>query len=460
MRLIPRPVRHFIIALALSAVLVLSSCHPKVSPILAEAYQVIHPEWIYQATLYEVNIRQFTPEGTFSAFEKQLPRLKNLGVDIIWLMPIHPIGEVNRKGLLGSYYSVKDFTSINLEFGTMSDFKRLVRKTHELNLKIIIDWVANHTSHDNNWVISHPDWYVHDAKGKLVSPFDWSDVVKLDYSNTQMRKSMIETMQFWVTEADVDGFRCDVASEIPTDFWNQARTELEKIKPVFMLAEAEQPELQQTAFDADYAWEQHHLMNAIAQGEKNAMNMERYLRNNLANYPAASIRLYFTSNHDENSWNGTELERLGIAAKTFAAFTFVIPGMPLIYNGQEIAFNRRLKFFEKDSVQWSSHNGYTEFYQRLIKLKRTNSTLYASDKGADIERVPTTNDIAVFAFVRENNNDKILAVFNFTPNFQTVRFKGDAFLGEYTDIFSKNKVLFTADKLVNLEPWAYWIFEQ
>lgn len=446
-----------LVALLLSLALSFASCKPEVK-VEAEPFNVEHVEWSYNATIYEVNIRQYTPEGTFSAFEAHLPRLQELGVKILWIMPIHPIGELERKGEMGSYYSIKDYKDVNPEFGSFNDFKRLVEKAHELGMKVIIDWVANHTSHDNHLVYDHPDWYVRDSANNLVSPFDWTDVVQLNYENDDMREYMIGALKYWVKEANIDGYRCDVASMVPTDFWNKARKELDKIKPVFMLAEADAVELQEYAFDADYGWEFHHIMNGIAKGEKTVLDIDEYYQRELAKYPKNTIRMHFTSNHDENSWAGTEFDRLGVSAKTFAALTFVIPGMPLLYNGQEVGFNKMLKFFDKDEIDWTENSEFTEFYKRLIELKQNNTTLSAADKGADMFRIRTSNNVNVFAFTRENDDDKIFAIFNLSNLDQEVELIDNVFVGSYTEIFSEEKLEFKEGAIVNLKPWEFYIY--
>ncbi len=318
-----------------------------VPPIRSE---VKHADWSKNAVIYEVNIRQYSIEGTFKSFERDLPRLKQLGIDILWLMPINPIGVKNRKEPLGSYYSVKDFSSINPEFGKIGDFKQLVKSAHNYGMKLIIDWVPNHSAWDNELSNSHPEYYMKDSVGKFVSPFDWTDVIRFDYNNSNLRKYMINTMKWWLTETDIDGFRCDVASMVPIDFWEQLRPELETVKPVFMVAEADIPELHNKAFDVSYDWKFHHIMNQIAKGKMNANAITKHFNWVDSIYPTNSYLMQFTSNHDENSWNGTEYERLGNGVQTFAVITALLRDMPLIYNGQESSFNRRLKFFAKDSI--------------------------------------------------------------------------------------------------------------
>jgi len=450
--------RNILFAALIAATMVFASC--KQQPKMAEPFHVEHANWVYNATIYEVNVRQYTPEGTFKAFEQHLPRLKDLGVDILWFMPIHPIGVENRKGTLGSYYSVKDYYGINPEFGTLDDFKSVVAKAHELGMKVIIDIVANHTSHDAVLMTEHPDWYVRDSLGRVVSPFDWTDVAKLDYSKPELRRYMIDMLKYWIKDIDLDGFRCDVAAEVPTDFWNEARAELNQLgKPIFMLAEAETPELQKYAFDADYAWEFHHIMNGIAQGKKSVVDLEQYLLKKAATYPKNTIKMNFITNHDENSWNGTEFERMGDAVKAMATLTFVIDGMPLIYSGQEVGFNRRLQFFEKDQVDWTDVKGFTDFYKKLTALKKSTKVIDAGVLGADIFRITTTADSSVFAFTRENETQKLFAIFNLSAKEQTINFTGDAHLNtSYVEYFNNSTKEFTKGEGVTLKPWEFSIY--
>jgi len=451
--------RNLAIALSLAVVLSFSACNgPAKAPKVP--FKVVHPEWSLNATIYEVNVRQFTPEGTFKAFETHLPRLKELGVDILWFMPIHPIGVVNRKGSLGSYYSVRDYLGVNPEYGTLDDFKQVVGKAHELGMYVLIDWVANHTSHDAVLVEQHPDWYVRDSVGKLVSPFDWTDVAKLDYSKPELREYIINAMKYWVSGVGVDGFRCDVAAEVPADFWNAAREEIVKVKPVVLLAEGEKPELLEYAFDADYGWEFHHLMNGIAQGKKTVLDLEHYLLKSVTTYPKNTIKMNFITNHDENSWNGTEFERMGDAVKTMAALSYLVNGMPLIYSGQEVGFNRRLPFFEKDQITWDDPTGMTAFYQKLNLLKGQSAVLSAGERGADIFRVKSSNDVNVLAFVRENETEKLFAVFNLSPLEQVITLEGDTYTGVYENYMKGDKKTFNLGDTIKLNPWEFSIYKK
>jgi len=418
-----------------------------------------HPEWSKKSNIYEVNIRQYTKEGTFKAFQPHIQRLKNMGVDIIWLMPINPIGEKNRKGSLGSYYAVKDYKVINAEYGTLADFKDLVTEAHSLNMHVIIDWVANHTAWDNNWVEEHPEWYKKDSLGNFASPYDWTDVLALDYSNHQLWKGMADAMKYWLDEADIDGFRCDVAMLVSTDFWDSARAELDKTKAVFMLAEAEQPNHHLKAFDANYSWEMFHVMQKVAKGENkvNDIYKERLKEDGL--FSKSTYQMLFTSNHDENSWNGTEYEMFGEATKTFSILNFVMPGFPLIYNGQEAGLNRRLKFFEKDEIDWKNLSK-EDFYKSLIELKNRNSALWNGEFGGDFTKLENNNPSNIFSFLRKLDGNTVLILCNLSAkNFMTeINFAG--YEGSYINSFTGEKVEIKMKNNFDLKPWQYIVMEK
>lgn len=418
---------------------------------------VVHPEWSRNATIYEVNIRQFSPEGTFKAFSEQIPRLKKMGIDILWLMPINPIGEKNRKGKLGSYYSVRDYKGINPEFGTFDDFKKLVKQAHEQGMKVIIDWVANHTAWDNPWVTEHPDWYTKDSLGRMVSPYDWSDVADLNYDNKELRAGMLDAMKYWIQEADIDGYRCDVAGMVPTDFWENVRPELDKIKPVFMLAEAEDPLLQIHAFDMTYSWDLHHIMNSIAKGEKNANAIGAYLIKQDTTYPADAYRMLFTSNHDENSWNGTEFERMGEGSICMAVLTATLPGVPLVYNGQESAFNKRLRFFEKDTIDWKDYR-LGPFYTKLFALKHAYQPLWNGKWGGKAKRINSSADTSVFAFIREKEGDRVFVLANLSNAVKECSLEGSSYTGKYKEWFLEEETVFKKGAVVRLKPWEYKVY--
>ncbi len=424
----------------------------------AMAKGIVHPEWTQNAVIYEVNVRQYTPEGTFNAFEQHLPRLKAMGVNILWLMPVNPIGIKNRKGTLGSYYSVKDFLGINPEFGTKDDFRALVKKAHELGMHVIIDWVANHTSWDNNLITEHPDWYTHDSTGKIVSPVpDWTDVADLNYDKKELREYMTNALIYWVKEADIDGFRCDVAGMIPVSFWNEAVPKIKAVKPVFMLAEWETPDMHDTAFDMTYSWDVYHLMNDIAQGKKTADMLDSLWIKESAKYPADAYRMRFTTNHDENSWNGTETERMGDAAKTFAVLCYTIPGMPLIYSGQESAFNRRLKFFDKDIIDWGNFP-LAGFYTTLNNLKKENPALSNGSTGGIMIKVDSDNDKNVYSFIRKKDNNIVFVILNLSKTEQKATLKENNLAGDYKSLFENKDIHFDGSLTVNLKPWEYRVY--
>lgn len=417
----------------------------------------VHPEWAYNAVIYEVNTRQYTPEGTFRAFSEQLPGLKELGVDILWLMPVQPIGEKDRKGSLGSYYSIRDYTGVNSEFGTLDDFRAMVQEAQELGMKVILDWVANHTSRDADWVETHPDWYVRDSLGNLNIMYDWTDIAQVDYSKPEMRTAMIEAMMFWVRETDIDGFRCDVAGEIPTDFWEAAKDSLTALKPgLFLLAEAEKPELNESVFDAFYAWDFHHRMNLVAQGKENVDSLRHSLDRMMDRFSPNAIPMYFTSNHDENSWNGTEFERMGDAARSFAALTYMLPGMPLIYSGQEVGLDHRLAFFEKDSISWVDDRGFIDFYSDLNRFKKMNKALSAQEREGEMTEIDNDQPTRVWSFRRMNEGDEVVCLFNFSQEPVKVSFT-EMMPGEGYVSFPDSAVV-PAVKELDLKPWEYRIY--
>lgn len=446
-----------ILAMALLAMVCCQPAAKKQTPSGPEG-QANFPEWSKNAVMYEVNVRQYTPEGTFKAFEEHLPRLKELGVDILWFMPIQPISQKNRKGTLGSYYSVQNYKAVNPEFGTMEDFKALVKSAHEMGFKVMIDWVGNHTGWDNVWMKDHKDWYTQDSLGNVVSPVaDWHDTADLNYSNQQMRQAMLDALKFWVKEADIDGYRCDFAGGVPTEFWEKARVSLDSIKPVFMLGEnQDQMDLLNKAFNINYGWAFHHLMNEVAQGKKTAQAMDSLLVREDSVYPEKTYALQFTSNHDENSWNGTEYERLGDAAKTMAILSFTVPGMPLIYTGQEAGLNRRLAFFEKDSVDWSNLE-MQQFYQRLIQLKKSQPALWNGEAGGQLTIVNSNLPKQILAFTREKDNNQVLAVFNLSAQPAEVTLDLPE-RGSYQEYFSGETTKLKKHATFALDKWGVKLF--
>ena len=425
-----------------------------------------YPEWVKNSVIYETNIRQYSPEGTFKAFEADLPRIKELGIDLLWLMPIYPIGEKNRKvpqgatSGLGSYYSIKDYEAINPEFGTVEDFRSLVTTAHRMGFKVIIDWVANHTARDNNWISEHPQWYKRDKNGEIATPFDWTDCAQLDYTNHSMRKAMINSMKFWVTNFDIDGFRCDMAGLVPTDFWEDARSALQKIKPLYLLAENEdKPEMNKYAFDSNYGWELHHLMAAVTQGKKPVSEILKLASKIDSVLPQRAFKVNFITNHDENSWNGTAKEKFGNGENCAAVLTFTLPGMPLIYNGQEASLTKRLRFFAKDTIDWTNTERIP-FYKRLISLKHRNQALWNAPYGGKLVPLENTAPLKVISFFRTIENARVVVLINMSPDTLTADINSALADGKYVNIFNNNKInLNPENRTCYFEPWQYIVLE-
>ena len=410
--------------------------------------------WHKNATIYEVNVRQFTPEGTFNAFLPHIDRIHNMGIDILWFMPIHPIGEVNRKGGLGSYYSVKDYKGVNPEHGTASDFKAVIDKAHSLGMKVLIDWVANHSAFDNPWA-ENKGWYTLDSLGNLQPPLgtDWWDVADLNYDNNDMRLAMIDAMQYWVEEFDIDGFRCDVASWVPNDFWKQAIDSLNLIKPMFMLAEGEEPSLHQAGFQMTYTWEYMHITNEIAQGKMTFKDLDDLMAKEDTNYSHDAYRLYFTTNHDENSWKGDVFERYGNTHLLQAILAFTIDGMPLLYSGQEAGLNKRLAFFEKDTIEWGDY-AYADFYSSLLKLNKSHRALWNGKHGGKFSKIEM-DDSDLYCYKRVVGDDKVMVFLNFSESNKSINLNETQKI-PLTELFSQELVENLSK--VELEPLAYKVF--
>lgn len=426
-----------------------------------DGVEVANADWTRDAVLYQLNTRQFTPEGTFKAAQKQLPRLAAMGVDIIWLMPIHPIGEANRKGSLGSPYAVRDYRAVNPEFGTEAEFRAFVDEAHRLGLKVILDWVANHSAYDNPLTKSHPDWYTRTPEGALTSPqgTDWSDVADFDYSQPALRRYMTESLAYWVREFGVDGFRCDVAGYVPTDFWETARAELDKVKPVFMLAEWEQRDLHARAFDATYGWGWKEAMQRLAKSGEGAGPIRGYYAGQAETWPQAAMRMVYTENHDQNSWDGIAAQIYGPAYEAAIALSFTGSGLPLIYNGQEADNDRQLEFFERDPIIWKQGR-HAGLFARLIALKTEMPALHNGRFGAPMVEVPTSQSADVYAFTRGAAGERVFAVFNLSPRPLTFTFDKARHHGRYTDALTGEAASFVGGETLDLPAWGYRIFKQ
>ncbi|MEO8337166.1 MAG: alpha-amylase family glycosyl hydrolase [bacterium] len=421
-----------------------------------------HPAWSKNSVIYEVNIRQYTPEGTIAAAQKHLQRLKQLGIDMLWVMPVQPIGKKNRKGVLGSYYAVSDYRAINPEFGTKADFKAFVDAAHDDGLKVLLDWVPNHTAFDHTWITAHKDYYVTKPDGTIINArdnenhdTDWTDVAELNYDNPEMRKAMIADMRYWVDSMNIDGFRADVAGGVPIDFWVDAKRELQKSKPdLFLLAESEDPKIH-AAFDMTYGWELHHLLNEIAQGKKSTAALTTYFAKQDTVFGKSAYRMYFTSNHDENSWNGSEFERMGanhMPAYILAAT--VQNSMPMLYTGQEVSLKKRLRFFEKDTVDWKGPS-LASFYHAVFALKHHEPALANGQWGGAQTVLATNGGDRVYAFTRTEGTNTVLTAVNFGDAPVKATYQGLTQPGDYTDWFSTSKTSLAAQGSLTIPAHGY-----
>jgi glycosidase len=447
------------------------------------------PGWHRNATIYEVNLRIYTKEGTFRAFEKHLHRLQQMGVAILWLMPVFPVSLKNRKGKLGSPYAVADYRSVNPEFGDLQEFNDLVTAIHAAGMHCIIDWVPNHTGWDHPWITAHPDWYTKDMHGNITDPVNpesgkswgWTDVADLDYGNREMRHAMIDAMSFWVRETGIDGFRVDVAHGVPADFWVECTDALYAIKPLFMLSEGEVPAIVNNGcFIADYAWDMNKVLNGIAESQGaakgrvgdlvmgnlatsdekdteqfNALDIDRQLVRQKADY-RQGYKMQFTSNHDENAWAGTEFQRFGKGHRAFAVLTATFDGMPLIYSGQEAAVDKQYAFFDKDEIPWGDY-AYADFYKALFQLKHRNKALWNGENGGALVKIKTTNDEAVYAFSREKDGDRVVVILNLSAAEQHISLREENIEGTYLDVFDGQTKTLAANVDFEMQPWEYLV---
>lgn len=458
----PLPLRAHAQALALA----LAALACSLTPLRAVEPAGIHageralgvPDWVRAGVIYEVNVRQYSASGTFAAVQDDLPRLQALGVDILWFMPIHPIGTVNRKGSRGSYYAVQDYFGVNPEFGTADDFRALVAAAHARGFRVVLDWVGNHTAWDHPLAREHPDHYLRDSAGKFQPPtgFDWTDVIQLDFTPAVL-DYQARALLHWVREFDVDGFRCDYATGVPTPFWDQLTARVRAVRPdVFFLAESELPQHQLRAFNTSYGFDFHQTMNAVAQGRKAVSALDDSLARTRVQFPAGGALMFFTSSHDENSWAGTEFERLGGGTAPFAVLTFLLDGVPMIYNGQEIGLDRRLAFFERDPIVWpTAEHPLTGFYRTLTHLRRTHPALRT---GAALRRLDTTRNDSLYALLREGGGAKVAAFLNLTARDVLADAADPALAGRWRDAFTGEVVTLGAHVPLDLQAWRYRVF--
>lgn len=414
------------------------------------------PAWARGSTIYEINVRQFSASGKFAAVTADLPRLKALGVDILWLMPIHPIGEVNRKGPLGSYYAAKDYRAVNPEFGTEQDLHDLVNAAHAQGMHVILDWVPNHVSPDNALTKTHPEFFWRDEKGNLTPPHgtDWTDVVQFDFNAPGLLDYEADTLVYWVKIFGIDGFRCDVAWGLPTPFWNEVTKRVRAVKPdAFFLAEAELPQQQVAAFNLSYGFDLHGTMNAIAQGKRSASGVDEAYAKIRAHFPRGGALMVFTSSHDENSWAGTEFDRLGAGFAPFAVLTFLLDGVPMIYNGQEVGLDRRLEFFQRDPIIWPKEtHPTTRLYQVMTALRHAHPALKT---GVPMRRLDTTDNATFYVIERAVGDRRVVGIFNLTAKDAKADLFDPALVGEWHDAFTGETVKLDALVPLDLKGWRY-----
>lgn len=467
--------KHTVFALFAIALIACKEDAKKEDNVKVETLKPISDVDLETAVIYEANIRNYSPQGTFNEFTKDIPQLKELGVKIIWLMPIHPISYKNRKAkadllvedipdyqertkYLGSYYAVANYKKVNPDLGTEEDLRNLIKTAHDNGIYVILDWVANHTGWDNPWITEHPEYYTKNAQGEITHPAntDWTDTADLDYSNKNLRKEMIANLVYWVENFDIDGYRCDVAHMVPTDFWENAVGAIKQVKPVFMLAESEEKSLFKEAFDMGYNWEGHHIMNSLAQGKTTVDAMDTFIKKAETEYQEDDILMNFITNHDENSWNGSVKERMGAASEAMLALSYAMPGMPLIYSGQEYGMEKRLKFFEKDTIPKQKGHIW-EIMKNLGTAKNTIPALNGGKNAAAYKRLTTTNDAAIYAFERMVKDSRVVYIANMTA--APIQFEVPTVSGKVKELTRGGQATLEEGQTFSFPAYGYRLFE-
>lgn len=417
-----------------------------------------HPvSWAVNSNIYEVNLRQYTKEGSFRAFATHLPRLRDMGIEILWLMPITPISKIRRLGTLGSYYACSDYVSTNPEFGSVEDFKWLVNQAQGLGFKVLIDWVANHTGWDHIWTIEHPEFYRRNIDDEFYDAHGWADVIDLNYDSPELRSSMIRAMRFWVETCGIDGFRCDMAMLVPLEFWREARTTLDQIKPLFWLAECEDI-MYHEVFDVSYTWKWLHVMESYWKKLTDMQGLCQVLYYYRHQFPSTAIRAYFTSNHDENSHSGTEYERIDDASLPFAVFCCLYDGLPLIYSGQELPNKKRLLFFDKDEIDWSQPSQLHDFYKTMLLLRKSNPALTSGDPQRNALILSNTSPEQIFSFIRRFERNEVLVILNLSSDTRSVIITGQTLAGSYRDVFNPDAPDFISGQPLQMKAWDYRVY--
>ena len=415
--------------------------------------------WSADSNIYEVNLRQYTTEGNFRAFEAHLPRLRDMGVEVLWFMPVTPISLKGRLGSLGSYYACADYLTTNPEFGSLEDFKRLVQTAHQFGFKVLIDWVANHTGWDHRWTTEHPEFYRRNSDGNFFDAHGWQDVIDLNYDVPELRETMIRCMKFWVDECAIDGFRCDMAMLVPLDFWKEARTMIDRTRPLFWLAECEDLSYH-AVFDISYTWKFLHSMEDFRKNPVSLQGLYDVLQYYNDQFPPQAMRAYFTSNHDENSHSGSEYERLGEAALPFAVFCCTWDGVPLVYSGQELPNRKRLKFFEKDQIDWEMPCALHDFYKSLLTLRKRNPALRSGDPSVITIKLPNNASQPVMTFLRRRASNEVLVILNLSANTVSLILSTEEVKGSFSNLFSAEEQNINSATVFDLKPWEYRVYEK
>ena len=408
--------------------------------------------------IYEINVRNYSAAGNFAGVEKDLPRLKDLGIDILWLMPIHPIGVLNRQGTLGSPYAVKDYKSINPDLGTAADLTSLIQAAHKDGMEVWLDWVGNHTAWDHPWVQQHLDYYAERNGQRPYSPENWTDVVQLDYNNSNLRVAMIDALKYWVSEFNIDGYRCDAATFIPVSFWKEARQQVDAVKPITWLCEGDNAAYME-AFDYDYAWSFNTALNNL--GSNTDVSKLVAACNLLVGNPdyAKKGRMIYLTNHDLNAYDGTEISRYGNNVLPLTVLYFTVYDMPLIYNGQEIGWNTSMNLFDASPIDWQQGNmRYYKLFKKLTQLKRTQPALESGLNRVHLSRYTTNHDDKVFVYSKTKGNSEVLVMLNFSNN--PVRFKLSSYSpnGAFYNFLSGERQTFSTTDPITLEANGYAIY--
>jgi len=431
------------------------------------------PDWVRDGVIYEIYPRAFSEQGNFSGITARLDHLKDLGVTILWLMPIHPIGQEKKKGSIGSPYAVRDYYGLNPDYGSKDDLKKLIAESHRRGMKVIIDIVANHTSWDSV-LMKHPEFYKRDAQGNITYPFDWFDIAALNYDNRELRQYMTEMLKYWIREFDLDGFRCDVAGEVPTDFWENARAELDKIKPnIFMLAEAHKPELLVKAFELDYSWPMHSVLTSVLQGRAPASELRQVWEREVKEWPRGAIHLRFSDNHDERRAVARFGEPAALAA---SALVFTIDGVPLLYNGMEVGDTTESgapALFEKLPIFWpiaERRPEFPRFYKQFTTLRASSKAL----RRGSVEWLRNSDESRVLTYLRQTPEEEVLVAINFSsrPFFGAVEVGAASGFADVTPDISPPlppdappparvaKVRVVGLPALAIESWGYRVFQR